>query len=220
MGRRSKGFNSPFHGMKTPVRPAPSPEPEPTPRNDVGVDDEELFARAMSGVEPLAEHDRIEPDKQTVPPVVNDDDLALAELESLVRGEGSFSLDDSDDITSGRAPGVNRDALRRLRRGEFSFRRHLDLHGHNREDAHLELGRFIARARRDGERCVLIITGHGQHSPDGVAVLKDALPRWLSRAPIRAHVLAFCTARRVDGGPGAFYILLRRAGIRPYGAES
>ena len=75
-----------------------------------------------------------------------------------------------------------------------------------------ELLRFIGGSRRGGEGCVLVVTGRGKRSPNGLSVLREALPRWLSRAPLNSHVLAFCTARRVDGGPGAFYVLLRRAG--------
>jgi DNA-nicking Smr family endonuclease len=116
------------------------------------------------------------------------------------------------------APGVNFALLDDLKRGRFAYQQCLDLHGMTRQAAHTEVARFISQSRcRDGATCVLVVTGRGKSSPGGTSVLRDALPRWLSRAPIRAHVLAFCTARAVDGGPGAFYVLLRRQGMKPFG---
>ncbi len=142
------------------------------------------------------------------------------ELESFVRGTSPFDLTESEEFQSGTAPGVTDELLHNLKNGEFAFRRHLDLHGMSREEAHAALNEFVVASRRDGERCVLVITGRGKGSPDGVSVLKETLPRWLSRAPARAHVLAFCTALGVHGGPGAFYVLLRRQGVRPFGVQA
>jgi DNA-nicking Smr family endonuclease len=221
VSRKKKGFNTPF--AKIDVQPAKADEPQkpksapPPPRGQ--EDDRRAFESAMSGVQKLGRKpERMEPEKTLEPTLPDDEALALAELESFVRGEGTFSLEDTGEIVSGRAPGVSAELLGRLEKGEYAFRRHLDLHGMHREEAHTELSRFIAGARKDGERCVLVITGRGKGSPDGVSVLRDATPRWLSRAPIVAHVLAFCTARRVDGGPGAYYVLLRRPGVAPFGA--
>jgi DNA-nicking Smr family endonuclease len=41
-------------------------------------------------------------------------------------------------------------------------------------------------------------------------VLKEELPLWLNRGPIRKIVLAFSTALPHDGGTGAIYVLLRK----------
>jgi DNA-nicking Smr family endonuclease len=165
----------------------------------------------MQGVAPLSHDARVEPKKRETSELPSDDQLALAELEALVSGDGTFTLADAGEVISGRAPGVNNRIIERLRKGHYAFRRHIDLHG---------LNDFIIGARRNGERCVLVVTGRGSHSPGGVSVLRDALPRWLSRAPLRAHVLGFCTALRHDGGTGAFYVLLRRPGVPPFGTSA
>jgi len=222
MSRRNKGFNNPFadlHKTVKPVAEAAPAKPEPKPPPSVPDEDDDLiFARAMAGVTPQEEQEhRVEPKKTLSAPEQDDDALALAELQSFVRGDGPFELEDAGEGTSGRAHGVSAKILHKLRQGAFAFDHHIDLHGHTRAEAHIELGRFIINARRDGERCVLVVTGRGKSSPGGLSVLRDTLPRWLSREPIAPHVLAFCTARPVDGGSGAFYILLRRAGVRPYG---
>jgi DNA-nicking Smr family endonuclease len=59
---------------------------------------------------------------------------------------------------------------------------------------------------------VLVVHGRGLHSKDQLPILKDSLRTWLSTARFGRHVLAFATARPVDGGAGALYVLLRRAG--------
>jgi len=66
--------------------------------------------------------------------------------------------------------------------------------------------------RNAGKRSVLVVHGRGLHSKDQLPVLKDALRTWLSTARFARHVLAFATARPADGGAGAVYVLLRRAG--------
>ncbi|MBC7794549.1 MAG: Smr/MutS family protein [Clostridia bacterium] len=172
------------------------------------------FLRAVSGVAPLGRRaldtTRIEPEKRLKSEQLDDDALALAELQSLVDGDTPFRTVESEEFYSGAAPGVSGELLIRLGEGTFAFRKHIDLHGFIREDAKDALVSFIAEARREGERCVLVITGRGRSSPGGISVIREALPRWLSRFPLRSHVLAYCTAKSVDGGPGAFYVLLRR----------
>jgi DNA-nicking Smr family endonuclease len=129
-------------------------------------------------------------------------------------------LDDAGEALRGRAPGVTDGVMRKLQRGRFPFRKQLDLHGQQRERARAAVEAFIAASRRGDERCVLIVTGRGAGSRDNLGVLREALPGWLSTWPNRAHVIAFCAARRQDGGPGAFYVLLKHATASPGGAQT
>ncbi len=223
MGKREKaGFNTPFGKLKALAKPTPAPAPvvkkvaTPPPEN---IPDADLFRSAMSGVARLDKQpNRIEPPKRERSALPDDEQLAVLELQSLVEGKGDFRLyTETEEEHAGIAPGVSFELLDQLRKGQFSFHRHLDLHGLVRDTAKTVVERFIQEARRDGERCVLIITGRGKTSPGGIAVLRDILPRWLSRAPLKAHVLAFATAQQVDGGPGATYVLLRRPGVWPFG---
>ena len=94
--------------------------------------------------------------------------------------------------------------------GEIPPRKELDLHGLLKQEAHKTLKTFIVQSRRDGEQCVLIITGKGKHSLSGQSVLKEAVPQWLSKSPMNTHLLAFCPAKPRDGGDGAIYVLLRK----------
>jgi DNA-nicking Smr family endonuclease len=104
-------------------------------------------------------------------------------------------------------PGVQRRLLTRLRRGHFSIEAELDLHGMTTAVAHHELGQFLRHAKIRGIRCVRIIHGKGLRSPNGRSVLKAKVERWLR---LRDEIVAFTSARPVDGGTGAIYVLLKR----------
>lgn len=209
--------NSPFKRLKGTAKTPPSPErvpppvdapPKPAPSGD------DLFADAMIGVQPLAEHARAvrpTPVRETKPRIVQDPDVeALAELSDLVAGNGAFDITDTTEFLEGAAAGVDRGLIRRLRGGHFAFRRYLDLHGMTVAEARDAVSGFLQRALRDGERCVLIVHGRGLNSPDNVPVLKRKLVDWLSRGTWARSVLAFTSARPCDGGAGALYILLRK----------
>jgi len=106
-----------------------------------------------------------------------------------------------------RFAGVDRATAERVKRGRYPVAARLDLHGLTQEVAHEALGRFIAGARAQGKRCVLVITGHGRMSG---GILKTAVPRWLAEPAFRRDVLALAPARPPHGGSGALYVLLRR----------
>ena len=179
-----------------------------TPEIETG---EDLFRAAMNGVQKLAaDKERRAPAKRTQSAQPSAEAEVLAEMQALVRGESEFRISDTHDFQYGLAPGVSRRVLDRLKKGEFSARRHIDLHGHTQDQARAAMQTFVKDAHLAGERCVLVVTGRGLHSEGGIGVLREALPRWLSRAPLAKYVLAYCTARRVDGGPGAYYVLLRK----------
>ncbi len=115
-------------------------------------------------------------------------------------------LETGDELVYAR-PGLQHSLLRRLRRGQLSVGAVLDLHGLTVAMAREALSVFINDARRSGIRCVRIIHGKGRGSPLGQPVLKQKLNAWLRR---RNEVLAFASARPVDGGSGAVYVLLKR----------
>lgn len=229
MGKNRHGFNQPFQGLTKVMRPAAKPETVPPHKHSSDTqpstvpapkDAASLFAQAVADITPLEGRER----RQTGAPKYHErvapkseDDEALSALTALVNGESAFEVHDAEEFLYGVAPGVNRKLLGELRRGNHAYRRHLDLHGYSRNDAKSALVKFIVNSRRQGERCVLVITGRGRKSPGGISVLRESVPRWLSRHPAGPHVLAFCSARNVDGGAGAFYVLLRRLGVKPFG---
>jgi DNA-nicking Smr family endonuclease len=114
-------------------------------------------------------------------------------------------------VTGGEAlsfqrPGVRTQVMRRLRRGLYPIDDELDLHGLSQTAARDELADFIARSRDRGCRCVRIIHGKGYRSGARGPVLKTAVNLWLR---LHLDVVAFVSARAIDGGTGAMYVLLR-----------
>lgn len=114
--------------------------------------------------------------------------------------------------------GIDRATYRKLKRGELSIDRKLDLHGLDQTKAHEALNRFIAHAWDNNARMLLIITGQGRGmASDPIisrvrreGVLRGALPGWLNAPPNRDKVLKLMPAAPKDGGAGAFYVMLKR----------
>jgi DNA-nicking Smr family endonuclease len=102
--------------------------------------------------------------------------------------------------------GLGSDVLRKLRRGHWVLQAELDLHGMTRTEARVAVAEFLLAALKQGWRCLRVIHGKGLGSKNREPVLKAQLGRWLSR---REEVLAFCQARRHDGGSGALVVLLK-----------
>jgi DNA-nicking Smr family endonuclease len=222
-----KPFHAPFGDLKRKLaerkaRDVAPPSATSTPastasptRTATPASDGDLWAEATSGVRPLARGK-----ERAAPPeprpahgrVRHPDDDALEELRALVEGDAPFDISDGDEFVEGCAAGLDPAILRKLRRGEYAVQGHVDLHGLTREEARAEVARSLREARAAGKRCVLLVHGRGLHSRDQVPVLKEALRSWLAAARFGRHVLAFATARPEDGGAGALYVLLRRAG--------
>jgi DNA-nicking Smr family endonuclease len=214
-----KPFNNPFEKLKDRVpRAAPAPAPPPPPAAPAPAPprtEEELWEDAISGVRPVGRGpDMAPPPAPPQPPesVWHPDLEAIDQLRALVSGDAPFDLSDSDEFIEGRVQGISHEIVRKLRRGDYAVQGHVDLHGLTRDEAKAEVERFLRASRNAGKRCVLVVHGRGMHSKDQVPVLKDALRGWLATNRFGRHVLAFATALPVDGGVGAIYVLLRRAG--------
>ncbi len=110
------------------------------------------------------------------------------------------------DALSFRRPGVRDQQLRRLRRGLYPIEDELDLHGLHQAAARDSLREFLEFNRNAGHRCVRIVHGKGYRSGTRGPILKIAVNAWLRR---HSDVLAFTSARAIDGGTGAVYVLLR-----------
>jgi DNA-nicking Smr family endonuclease len=102
--------------------------------------------------------------------------------------------------------GVRIQEMRKLRRGLFPAQDQLDLHGFTQAAARDQLADFIVASRDAGLRCVRVIHGKGYRNGGRGAVLKTAVDLWLRR---HMDVLAFTSAKAIDGGTGALYVLLR-----------
>jgi DNA-nicking Smr family endonuclease len=117
-----------------------------------------------------------------------------------------------EDVVGGSEPlsfrrsGVRDQVMRRLRRGLYPVEDELDLHGLNQAAARDSLSEFLEIHRNAAHRCVRIVHGKGYRSGARGPILKIAVNAWLRRHP---DVMAFTSARAIDGGTGAVYVLLR-----------
>jgi DNA-nicking Smr family endonuclease len=97
--------------------------------------------------------------------------------------------------------------MRRLTREREVIGPKLDLHGLDQDRAHIALTTFLRRARGEGWRAVLVITGKGTR---GEGVLRRRVPEWLAEPPLRDFVAGVSSAHRRHGGDGALYVVLKR----------
>jgi len=170
-------------------------------------DDPDLFRRALADVKPLRPESRV-PDQVKKPkPGAR---FARADHKEVLRESMLADIDtleqaNSDKLRFHRAP-VGRRTMRKLERGNFSIQSEIDLHGMTVAEAKPRLAAFIAACARNGNYCVRIVHGKGLGSGVRGPILKLSVNRWLRQWDA---VLAFVSARQVDGGTGALYVLLR-----------
>jgi DNA-nicking Smr family endonuclease len=125
--------------------------------------------------------------------------------ESLLPPQDPAVVSTGDEL-SYRRPHVPEPVLLRLRRGQFAVEAEIDLHGMTGAEAKQALQAFLADAVTRRMSCVRVIHGKGRRSGPRGPVLKNVVNQWLQR---NDDVLAFGSARSIDGGSGAVYVLLR-----------
>jgi DNA-nicking Smr family endonuclease len=169
--------------------------------------DKDLFVRAAGAVKPLPDkrrlHHKTEPKLPAVMQYQADEKAVL--IEAISDEFDVSTLLECDEHLSFRRPGIGTDVTRKLRRGDWSIQRQLDLHGLRRDDAREALSLFIREAYRQGIRCVRVVHGKGLGSPGKAPILKSRVHSWLVQ---KNEVLAFVQAKPADGGAGALVVLL------------
>ena len=176
-------------------------------KKQTSKEEQALFREQMDGVVPLSQN-KISPyrhrhstrprqrqqDERQVLQDMMSDAIDLAELET------------GEELLFAR-PGLQHNILRKLRRGQFSTEAVLDLHRMTSDQARQAIVEFLQQCGKTGKRCVRIIHGKGHGSRQKLPVLKVKINHWLKQ---KDEVLAFCSARPMDGGTGAIYVLLKR----------
>jgi DNA-nicking Smr family endonuclease len=174
-------------------------------KSDDDTDEVQLFREAVRGVRPLGSGappprpPRVRPRARFTRA-----DRAAVLRESLEGPGADPELAAGDELVYQR-PQVQAAVLKRLRRGEYRVQREIDLHGLTVAEAKHALRQFLIGALEQQLRCVRVIHGKGLRSGHRGPVLKNAVNQVLRRT---GSVLAFVSARPVDGGTGALYVLL------------
>lgn len=101
---------------------------------------------------------------------------------------------------------------RRLRAGEVQPDRVVDLHGHGLDRAWRAIDSALEQAVVNGDRVILLITGHARPGEPPVARgrIRAAVHDWLAASRHRDKIAAVRGAHRRHGGGGSLYVILRR----------
>lgn len=173
--------------------------------------EEHIYSQAMRDVRQICNNDHRIP-KKTDPKHHQQDkeetDLKKL-LEKAVDKKMGIDVTNLPEYMEGYVEGINPVSLDKLRAGEFSVEKTLDLHGYRSDEACELFEAFIKGAIKEGAHCVRVVHGRGLKSKDA-PVLKTHLKKWIVRAMHRKWVVAFSSAQMRDGGPGATYILLKK----------
>lgn len=170
-------------------------------------DDVNLFRRIVSDAKPLRHSSRVPEHRPRA--------SAQARFKRRDEREALLQSLEADVEESERAageslrfcrPSVGRRTMRKLSRGNFSVQDEIDLHGMTVVEAKQALHEFLGACATRGYTCIRIVHGKGLGSGNRGPVLKGKVDRWLRQW---GAVLAFVSARQVDGGTGAVYVLLR-----------
>ncbi|MFT5501154.1 MAG: DNA-nicking Smr family endonuclease [Woeseiaceae bacterium] len=173
-----------------------------------GEDEADLFRRQMAGITPLRNDEKMPLPKPKVRPKAR---FAREDEREVLRESMQADIDEIE-TSSGEhlrfyRASVGKRTLRKLARGNFSVQNEIDLHGMIIPEAKTALREFIEDSRLRGYTCVRVIHGKGLGSGERGPVLKRKVNHWLQQWD---EILAFASARQVDGGTGAVQILLRK----------
>ncbi len=173
------------------------------------ADDVSLFRRLMGDAKPLRQTGAAPEHRRKVSARARfaRQDEREALQESLQADIDESETDAGESLRFHR-PSVGRRTMRKLARGNFSVQDEIDLHGMTVPEAKDVLHGFIRACELRGHTCIRIVHGKGLGSGHRGPILKGKVSRWLKQWD---NVLAFVSARQVDGGTGAVYVLLRKS---------
>jgi DNA-nicking Smr family endonuclease len=169
------------------------------------ADELQAFRDAVRDVRPLALEPHVIERRKPRPRAAFRRRDEVAVLEESIRLSATDLEVETGDELSFRRPGVQDGVMRKLRRGQYRVEAEIDLHGLLLAEAKQGLRAFLAQAVHRQLRCIRIVHGKGLGSGPRGPVIKNAVNVVLRRTDA---VVAFCSARQVDGGTGAVYALL------------
>jgi len=163
----------------------------------------ELWARVTATISPLSRekvkvpHDTERP-AQTTKPYKQPVPKAHLAAEMPPRPKVGVTLDGTWD--------------RRLRSGNVTPDRILDLHGMTLDTAWQAIDDTLERAVQSRDRVILLVTGHHRAGEPPVlrGKIRAAVHDWLAASRHAGRIAAVRGAHRRHGGGGSLYLILRR----------
>ena len=182
------------------------------PGRRLSADEAALWARVMATVTPL-------PGVKPAKPLPFEGGTAVGKSPATVSAKRRST---PEPVPEGKGPkkaigpGTTLDGGwdRRLARGTVEPDVTVDLHGHTLTSAHHMLDAALDRARAQGHRVVLLITGkpprRDSERPHARGAIRAAVGDWLHASRHADAIAAVRGASPRHGGTGALYIVLRR----------
>ena len=118
-------------------------------------------------------------------------------------------------IELGNENGIDKNLIRKIKKGTIKIEGELDLHGQTLEESKRLSTDFIRINFKYQRRLLLIITGKGkrlgiEEGWKGIGVLKESLPKWISTSNISKFIIWFDKAPANKGGDGAMLVYLKK----------
>ncbi len=167
-------------------------------------EDWETFKKSVvrlekGGINPYPQNNKIKSISQKTEKVI-DSQESLGQMETI----GNY-----DKKT------LDKNLLKKIKKGRIKINCVLDLHGQNLNDARTMVMNFINRNYEIENRLALVITGKGQRLAvsdgwKGTGVLKKNLPKWLNSLAISSKILWYGHAPQEKGGSGAMLVYLKK----------
>ncbi len=174
--------------------------------NDNKSDEAALFRQSVGSVRKLEQRKAHRQAPKPAPrAALRRQDEAKVLAESLSMPADGLEVETGEELIY-RRPEISERVFRKLRRGQYSVRAEIDLHGLTTAEALPELREFITQCTEHRLQCVRVIHGKGIGSGRRGPVLKNKVNLWLRQWE---RVLAFCSTPPHDGGTGAVYVLLK-----------
>ncbi len=184
-----------------------------TPATEAIVGKTRTFVEEMDflGVDPLGDGDAVLDVNSPELSDATDDPQAEDEssdedlfLESL----GQLDVRFSDQLPQ-QTPLATPRRLKQLKQGRLTPDASLDLHGLQRHQVREKVQHFLQNAAYHHWQTVIIVTGRGLHSTDGIPVLRDEAEKFLA-AEGQSMIAEWGRAPRQYGGEGALVIFLKK----------
>lgn len=187
------------------------------PSRPLSPEERDLWRRVAKGVNPL-DSARLKRLEDMAPPKM--DAAPIPAPAPFKTGAASAT----PRPAPGPKPPADRSTEKKVRRGRVEVEARIDLHGLTSHKARRALLRFLQRARADGMRQVLVITGKGAgaraldrrkfepwdpEAPPLPGVLRRSFSQWMADPDFASLVSGYAEAHRRHGGAGAFYVMVR-----------
>jgi DNA-nicking Smr family endonuclease len=190
------------------IGPVDGPVDGPGEGSGEGPADERIFDEAMKDIRKM-EAGRQRVGQAPQQKITIEEDNEEKKLAETLSDTYRFNVTNLPEYMEGCVEDTHPVTMEKLRSGEYSVQKVLDLHGLRVDEAYGLFQEFIKDSIHANIRCVRVIHGRGLKSKNG-PVLKEKFKEWIVRAMHRKWVVAFASANMRDGGPGATNIILRQ----------